>query len=114
MAGEQGFELLLTAISNLHPGFFARGLLPLGPLARADEWGHHFLVHFLDFHKFQKLLLGVYRLWEVSPCSVVKSHVECIRNHVWGPLGALDMCIFIKTDILAEIALDYDHGQEER
>ena len=38
---------------------------------------------------------GVYRSWEASLVLVVKFRVECIQNHVWGPLVARDMSFFL-------------------
>ena len=34
---------------------------------------------------------------------LVKFHVECCQNHVWGPPGARVMSIFIKTYIFAKV-----------
>ena len=34
---------------------------------------------------------------------VVKFHMECISNHVWGPPGAGDMTILVKTCICTRI-----------
>ena len=40
----------------------------------------------------------------------VKFQVECGQNHVWGPLGARDLSIFVKhVFLVAEIALGNNH-----
>ena len=41
---------------------------------------------------------------------LVKFSGECSQNHVWGPLGARVMTIFIKTYICAKVELGDRHG----
>ena len=36
---------------------------------------------------------------------LVKFHVECRQNHVWGPPGARVMSIFVKTYIFGKVEL---------
>ena len=45
---------------------------------------------------------------------LLKIHVECTQNHVWGPPGARVMSIFVKTYILGNVALGETHGLKER
>ena len=59
---------------------------------------------------FLDLLFVGFRPRELSHIFLVKFHVECIQNHVWGPPGARVMSIFVKTNILAKDVLGETHG----
>ena len=44
---------------------------------------------------------------------VFKFQSECIKHHVWRPLGARDMSLFVNAYIFAEIVRGYKHGRKE-
>ena len=86
--------------------FFPRGCRPLDPwLWRTSEWWTHVLVHlFFILLKFVGFVCGGLRaMVGISFLFVVKYHVECISNHVWGPPGSRDITIFVKTYICIKI-----------
>ena len=41
---------------------------------------------------------------------VMKFHVECNQNHVWGPPGARVMTMFVKTYIFVKVELGHNRG----
>ena len=66
--------------------FLPGGLPPLGLLARADgRVRHQFLDAYFDLLTIVK---GFTRPGRHPLVFVMKFHVECNQNHVWGPLGA--------------------------
>ena len=73
--------------------------------------GLHLLIFFLLV--FQICFRGSTGLGRYPVCSGVNFHVECIKNYVWEPLGALDMTDFVKRVFVAKDALRKNHGQKE-
>ena len=41
----------------------------------------------------------------------MKFHVECAKNHVWGPPGSRYMTNFVKHVFIAKDALGKNHGK---
>ena len=101
--------------------FLPGGLPPAEPPARADGRGTHFL-HIVFFRLLKSpysahcfcffTFGGVYKPREARHpvVFVTKFHIECIQNHVLGPLGGRVMSIFVNTCISVEVELGDSNG----
>ena len=74
----------------------------------------HFWCIVLYFWNCWDFFLGVYRPWRLSHFFSREISVEYTQNHIWGPLGARVMSIFVKTCIFEKVKLGDNHGGEER
>ena len=86
--------ILLTAIFKLRPRVFPGGCRPARAEALHCLWHLYVVFVFFDFLILVWVSTGPGRHALVF---VLKFHVECNQNHVWGPLGARDMSIFCET-----------------
>ena len=66
------------------------------------------------FLKFLELFGGSTGPGKYLNFFLVKFHVGCTQNHVWGPPGPRVMSIFVKTYICARDVLGETHGWKER
>ena len=85
------------------PLIFSRGAAALVPPARAD--GRARDPYPDNLFNFWDLFWGSTGPGRYLIFFLVKFHVECTHNHVWGPPGARVMTIFIKAYIFVKVEL---------